>query len=170
MYLLNIDTNEVKELSVNAENNIRWQWLSDHLISYVDKTSHSLFTYDIKSNNLVLVKTDVGYAQWLNGEWLISDTENRQLMRFDHAFNLVGHVSDQLNGRFWLVNSDTLYLFNDNIDTPDSFVRVNKDKSETVIFSRKNIQPLSITSDNNGSFIYHRVSNNEANVYQKRIK
>ena len=170
LYIINIKAKKSTKLNIDAEDKIKWQWINPHSVSYIDSQTRSLFAYDIESEHLNLIKSNVGSAQLLNGGWFISDASNQVLTRYDENFNNPEVLFDQIKNRSWLMNDKILYLFNKNNEAPDTLVKVNNDGSETIVFSRKSINPLTINSDNKGSFVYHKVSSNEANVYQLKLK
>lgn len=170
LHIINIKTKKSTKLNIDAEDKIKWQWINPHTVSYIDSQTKSLFAYDIESEHLNLIKSNVGSAQLLNGAWFISDGSNQVLTRYDKNFNNPEELFDQIKNRAWLMNNKILYLFNENNEAPDTLVKINNDGSETIVFSRKSINPLTINSDNKGSFIYHKVSSNEANVYQLKLK
>lgn len=60
-------------------------------------------------------------------------------------------------------------MFNETVDAPDTLVKKSPDNSETLIFKRNTITPTAVKTDDKGGFIYHKMSNNEANVYQLKL-
>lgn len=169
IYIIALKTGEITELPLDAENNIQWQWLNEEQISYVDKSSNSLFSYQLNTNSLSLLKADVGYAQWLEGTWFISGADNQTLTQLTPDFTPIKTIDSSLNGRYWIINNKELFVFNEKVDSPDTLVKKEQDNSETLIFKRNTIIPTAVKTDDKGGFIYHKMSNNEANVYQLKL-
>jgi DNA-binding winged helix-turn-helix (wHTH) protein len=166
IHIINTKNLQASKLNIDAENKIKWQWLNANTISYIDSQTKSLFAYNIENEHVTLIKPDVSFAQLIDKKWFISDGNNQVLSRYDQDFNNEHQVFDQLKNRFWLMNAGNLYLFNKNNDGPDTLIKINNDGSESIEFSSQSINPFAISADNKGSFIFHKVSNNEANVYQ----
>ena len=169
IYIIALKTGEITELPIDAEHNIQWQWLDEEQISYVDKASNSLFSYQLKTKSLSLLKTDVGYAQWLDDTWFISDADNQTISQLTPDFAPIKTIDSSLNGRYWIINNKELFVFNEKVDSPDTLVKKEQDNSETLVFQRNTIIPTAVRTDDKGAFIYHKMSNNEANVYQLKL-
>lgn len=169
IHIIDTTTKKSTKLNINAEDKVKWQWINEHTISYIDKNTHSLFAFNLNKNNLSMIKSNVGFAQWVDEFWYISNINNDVLTRYDSDFSNPQTIFSQLAGRYWQVNDKALYIFNEHSNAPDTLVKINDDGSEKVIFSNQSINPLTVSANNKGSFVYHKVSNNEANVYQLKL-
>ncbi|GLX79904.1 hypothetical protein tinsulaeT_32440 [Thalassotalea insulae] len=166
IYLINVSNKAIQELPINAEHKFAWQWISNHRIAFIDQQSHALFSFDTQDHNQQLLKTDVSYAQYTAQHWYLSDKENRELIRYNLNFKQGETMSTKLNGRFWRINAQTLYLFNQQ---PAALVKVEQDGKETAVISDRAISHLSVQNAGNQGFIFHQVSQNEANIYQLHL-
>lgn len=163
LYIIDVKSKKTIELAIDTKNKVAWQWVSKNSIAYINNNTHSLFYFDIDNHNQKLAKTNVGYAQLVDQHWYISDTANNTLSYYDFTFNQSKNISQQLNGRFWLVNNQQLYLFSKK---PNALMRINLDETESTVLKGSYVNHLSLKSGGNSQFIYHRVSQNEANIYQ----
>jgi len=165
LYIIDVDSKKSTKLPINAEDKFTWQWVSNNSIAYIDKRNNSLFYFDINNFDQQLVKTNIGYAQLIDQHWYVSDSEHKTLSRYDAVFSQGEIISQYLNERFWLMNDQQLYVFTKD---PNSLVRINKDGSEETLLKGPSVNPFSVKNAGNGDFIYHKISQNEATIYQLR--
>lgn len=165
LYIVDISTDQVQltPLPLNIEDKFAWQWVTKNSIAYINKTTHSLFYFNIYTHGQQVAKTNVGYAQLVNENWYISDINNTTLNKYDFEFKQQQQISQQLNGRLWLINNQNVYVFATN---PRALVRINQDGTESVILTGRTVAPLWLKNSGKDSFIYHKVNKHEANIYQ----
>ncbi|WP_448567323.1 winged helix-turn-helix domain-containing protein [Thalassotalea ganghwensis] len=164
--IIDSETHQVIELSLNAEHSSSWQWLSNQIIAFVDQKSHTLFSYHIDDHDQQLLKTNVGAAQYVNNFWYVSDSLNESLEQYDSQLKFNKQVSDQVHGRYWQVHQDNLYLFDQQ--TSELLV-INSQGQEKTLLSNKALRGLSFKVTSNGQLLYQKVSQSEANIYQLHL-
>lgn len=168
LHVIDIETKKDTVLPLNSDTKVAWQWLSPTLLAYVDTTSQSLFTFDTATEDTTLLRTNVSWAQYHKGFWYISDADGNDLYKFDREMVVQETVSTALRKRHWLVNNDRVYLVNINANEPSSLAELMKDGEELLVLSG-GFNPMSMKSAPNGALVFHRISRNEANIYQLKL-
>ncbi|OIQ46190.1 MAG: hypothetical protein BM565_12365, partial [Gammaproteobacteria bacterium MedPE] len=135
IHIIDIATNQETILPIDARQKIAWQWLSNHQITYVDKGSQSLFSFDIRTLNAQLIRTDVKFARYANQQWFISDSTGDSIVKFNADFSNPSLITERLANRHWIVDNEQVYLVDANHDGPATLVELNEDGTEQVVLS-----------------------------------
>lgn len=170
IHILDLASGENIELPIKSSTKTAWQWMSNQHIAYVDQASQSLFRFDITTHNTDLLKAGVGRAQFVSSKehWYVSDIEGESLRRFNSEFTEPALISDTLNQRQWLIGGGKVYLVNPHHEQPASLVELSGDGKEQPVLAG-DFNPLSLRITNQGVLVYHRISRNEATVYQLQL-
>lgn len=165
LHVIDIESKKDTVLPLNSDAKAAWQWLSPTLLAYVETASQSLFTFDTATEDTTLLRTNVSWAQYHNGSWYIADADGNDLHKFDAEMVVQETVSTALRKRHWLVNNDRVYAVNTNANEPSTLAELMKDGEELLVLSG-GFNPMSMKSAPNGALVFHRISRNEANIYQ----
>lgn len=168
IHLFNLISNTSKELAIDANGKVDWGWISNDTVSYVDNSTHSLFSIDIVVGNTELLKTDVGRAQLSQGRWFISNSAGDSLFSYSADFAEQALLREQLGGRRWFIASNDIFLVNDYPDAPVTLVKLDSQGGEQVVLTGR-FNPLSIRGSQNGTLVFQRMNSNEANIYQLQL-
>ena len=166
IHIINLLTQEQRVLSIDAKDKVAWQWLSDQKVAYVDLVSKSLFSYEINEQHSALLMANVGAAQYADGQWFVADTAGESLHQYDTDFTNKKLITTELKHRHWIVSAGKVYVVNKVNGTPTELVELG-DSEKTVISGPFN--PLSIRTTKDGTLVFHRMSSNEANIYQLHL-
>ncbi len=169
IHIFDLETQNSTELPMPAHDKVAWQWLSNTRLAYVDKASNSLFSYDLATKATLLMRANVGWAQYQQGEWFISDPQGLAVTQFTRDFTNATVLTNRLNRRTWLFIDQQLYLVNRNNDRRATVVTLDENGVEREVFSGR-FSPISVRSTPQGHFVYQVLSSNEANVYQLKLK
>jgi len=162
-------TREELVLAINAKNNVAWQCTSDKRIAYVDEVSNTLFSVDVSGQNASILKTNLGRAYLVDGQWYVSDIKGEQIYKFDRDFTKNTLLTSQLNNRHWLVSQGQVLAVNLVNNKPDSLVQLLMEGGEQRLLSGS-FNPLSVKATSQGDIVFQRLNRNEANIYQLHLK
>lgn len=169
IHILDLETLEERVLPINAKNKVAWQWISDKRIAYVDEVSNTLFSVDIRGQNASVLKTHLGRAYLVDGQWYVSDIKGVQVYKFDRDFAKNTLLTSQLNNRHWIVSQGQVLAVNLVNNKPDSLVQLSMERGEQRILSGS-FNPLSLKATSQGDIVFQRLNRNEANIYQLHLK
>jgi len=163
-----IDTLSLKTsvLPFDGTNKSHLQWLDAAHIAFVDTSTQSLFSYQIDSHDLQLLKSNVNRAIYAGNDWYVQEVGEDNVKLFNRKLEFSHLVYDSLAKRQWLINDTKLYIIDER---KMQLLSVGENHVESLVLDNLP-NTLSLSGVGNGQFIYHKVNRSEANVYQLHLE
>jgi hypothetical protein len=151
-------------------------WYQQNSIFYLDSHSHNLYAFNLESKQSLLLQTNITHAQYEQGSWYLTKTNQQHIARYDDEFNLLDSVydltrlSERADNIWWRVEQGALYLVEQYTQQDDVLYSVNANGELQQLFSSQTLYANGLQITAGGQLVLTYTSSNESNIIRLSIQ